>query len=82
VLVGVEAPGRLRVERSRRRARSGDPETFEAFEAREREENSSDPAGQQLAATFRLADRLIANDGDLDALKARVDELLSSLGSA
>ena len=82
VLVGVEAPARLRFERSRRRARSGDPESFEAFEARERQENSSDPAGQQLAATFRLADRVIENDGDLDTLRVRVDELLSSLGSS
>src|SRR5262245_1929150 len=78
VLVGVEAPARLRFDRSRRRARAGDPESFEAFEERERQENTTDPAGQQLAATFRLADRVLVNDGDLDALRARVDDLLST----
>jgi dephospho-CoA kinase len=81
VLLGVEAEPRLRFERSRHRARPGDPETFEAFLARERQENSADPAGQQLAATFDLADRVIANDGDLDALRRRVDQLLATLGA-
>ncbi|HJQ98001.1 MAG TPA: AAA family ATPase [Candidatus Polarisedimenticolaceae bacterium] len=80
VLVGVEAPAELRFERSRRRARAGDPETFEEFLARERQENSADPAGQQLAATFALADRVLVNDGNLDALRARVDDLLAGLG--
>ena len=79
VLVGVEAPAELRFRRSRSRARSGDPESFEGFLERERQENSSDPAGQQLAATFALADRVIVNDGDLDALRQRVDALLTSL---
>ena len=81
VLLGVEAEPRLRFERSRHRARPGDPETFEAFLARERQENSADPAGQQLAATFDLADHVIANDGDLDALRRRVDQLLATLGA-
>jgi len=80
VLVGIQAPPRLRFERSRLRARGGDPETFDAFLARERQENSSDPAGQQLAATFALADHVIPNDGDLEALRSRVEELLASLG--
>jgi len=79
VLVGVEAPAELRFERSRRRARPGDPETFEEFLARERQENSADPAGQQLAATFALADRVLVNDGNLDALRVRVDDLLAAL---
>jgi dephospho-CoA kinase len=81
VLLGVSAPAELRFARSRRRARPGDPETFEAFLARERQENSENPAGQQLLATFALADRVIDNDGGLDALHAKVDELVRSIGA-
>jgi dephospho-CoA kinase len=81
VLVGVDAPPAMRYERSRLRARPGDPGTFEAFAARERQENSVNPAGQQLAATLALADHVIENDGDLERLRARVDGLLQELGA-
>jgi dephospho-CoA kinase len=79
VLVGVRAKAEVRFARSRSRARPGDPETFEAFLERERQENRSDPAGQQLDATFRLADRILDNDGDLDHLREGVDRLLDAL---
>lgn len=79
VLVGVRAPAEVRFARSRQRARPGDPESFEAFVARERQENSANPAGQQLAATFALADRIVENEADLAGLHAQVDALLRSL---
>jgi dephospho-CoA kinase len=81
VLVGVDAPREVRYARSRTRARAGDPESFEKFTARERQENSANPAGQQLGATFALADRVVNNDGDLAELHRRLDELLRSLGA-
>ena len=81
VLLGVEAPAELRFARSRRRARPGDPGSFAEFAAREREENSTNPAGQQLLATFALADRVVDNDGDLDGLHLKIDALLHSLGA-
>ncbi len=65
VLLGVRAGEETRFRRSRRRARPGDPETLDEFRRRERQENSDDPAAQQLAATFRLADRVLENDGSL-----------------
>jgi dephospho-CoA kinase len=79
VLVGVRAPAEVRFARSRQRARPGDPETFEAFLERERQENRDDPSGQQLDATFRLADRILDNDGALDRLREAVDRLLAEL---
>jgi dephospho-CoA kinase len=82
LLLGVEASASLRYARSRSRARPGDPATFEEFLARERQENSANPAGQQLAATFALADRVIGNDGDLPALRSKVVALISSLDGA
>jgi dephospho-CoA kinase len=75
-LLGVRAPAEVRYERSRRRARPGDPASFEEFLSRERQENSLNPAGQQLQATFDLADRIIENDGDLGALRAQVVALV------
>jgi dephospho-CoA kinase len=80
VLLGVTAPEPVRFVRSRSRARPGDPATFEEFVARERQENSANPAGQQLAATLALADHVIENDADLPALHRKVDALLKTLG--
>lgn len=79
-LISVDASLRVRFERSLRRRRAGDPETLEEFVAREEQENSSDPAAQQLRATAALADAVVLNDGTLEDLHARVDALLESLG--
>ena len=80
VLLGIRAPAELRFERSRARARPGDPGTVEGFRAREEQENSSDPAAQRLDATFALAGRVIENSGGLDRLHAGIDEVLDELG--
>ena len=77
VLIGVRAPLELRFRRSLARDRAGDPQTLERFRRREEEENSSDPKAQQLEATFRLADRVLENDGGLDRLHEAVEQLLS-----
>jgi len=47
------------------------------------EERSADglTPGQQLAATFALSDHVLVNDGDLDALRVRVDDLLAALSA-
>jgi dephospho-CoA kinase len=80
VLLGVRAPAELRFARSRARARPGDPETLEAFRAREAQENSANPAGQQLEATFALADVVIDNDAGLETLHERLGDLVRSWG--
>ena len=79
VLLGVRASIDVRFGRSLDRARPGDPETLEAFRAREAEENRPGAHRQQLAATFALADRVIGNDGDLADLRAAVDAILDDL---
>lgn len=81
LLLGVQAPPQLRFARSCERARPGDPASFEEFLAREDQENSRSPAGQQLRATFSLADEVIDNGADLDALRARVDAVLARLAA-
>ena len=83
VLVAVDAAPEVRFTRLRLRARIGDPETFEAFQAlEERESVSDDPTTQQLIATIALADHWLQNDGGIEALKAAVGELIGQLESA
>ena len=79
-LVGVTAKVETRFARSLARARPGDPRTLAAFESRECEENSADPARQRLAATFDLADVVLNNDGTLADLRAAVDSLIAGPG--
>jgi len=81
LLLGVDAPARVRFLRSLARCRPGDPVTFEEFEERERQENSSDPDAQQLAATLGLADRVVTNGGSIEALHAEIDRVLAAPGS-
>jgi dephospho-CoA kinase len=80
VLVGIRAPLELRWERSRARGRTGDAGTLEEFRAVERRENASDPASQQLDATMALADHRVDNDGSIEVLHQRLDEVLRACG--
>ncbi|MCZ6697135.1 MAG: hypothetical protein O7A63_11415, partial [Acidobacteria bacterium] len=66
--------------RSLRRGRLGDGATIEEFAEKERRENSTTEAGQQLRATFGLADVKIINDGTIELLRDRVREALVKVG--
>jgi dephospho-CoA kinase len=76
VLVAIDAPIELRFTRSLERRRPGDPETVDDFRGREEQENTSDPAAQQLRATSALADVHLSNEGSLDDLRRQVDALI------
>jgi len=78
VLLGVTAPEEDRFQRALRRARPGDPETLDSFRQRESQENTDAPTAQRLRATFRLADRVLVNDGDLGHLHGALEQLLSA----
>jgi dCMP deaminase len=80
VLLFVDAPQRVRFERSLARARPGDPVTFaqfRAWEARQLDPHKGDPAAQAMAACRDLADERLNNDKDLDALRAKVDAFVA-----
>jgi dephospho-CoA kinase len=78
VLLWVVADEEVRFQRMRARGRVGDPDTLEGMREHEsRELGSADPAAQQLDAVEKIADRVIHNDGGLEALSA---ELASALG--
>jgi dCMP deaminase len=80
VLVFVDAPQRVRFERSRSRARPGDPATFEAFrawEARQMDPHEGDPAAQAMAACRDLAAERLDNVKGVEELSAKVDAFVT-----
>ena len=79
-LLGIDASMELRFERARLRGRLGDGDTLDEFRQREEEENTADPAAQQLRATLALADAQVRNDGSLSDLERQVDEILEAWG--
>ncbi len=80
VFLAVEANQAIRFERSRLRGREGAAVSFEQFAAEEAKElDSEDPANQQLVATRKLADAVIANDGSLEELHHALDNLIPRL---
>ncbi|MGD0102187.1 MAG: deaminase [Acidobacteriota bacterium] len=82
ILLAVDADQRIRFERSRKRAREGAAQTIEQFvEEEKRELESTNPASQQLQATRRKADVVVTNNGTLDDLHRKLDELLPPLMS-
>ena len=77
VMCFVDAPVRLRYDRSRGRARDGDPVSLEEFETAERAQmQSADPNAQQLAVCRELADFVIENDGSRAELEVKVERML------
>ena len=76
VLVGVDAPVEVRFERARRRGRSDDASTLEQFIRQEQAELAGSDTEQQLEAVFKLSDRIITNDGSLEELYRKVEQLL------
>ncbi len=79
-LVAVEADRAIRFERSRKRMREGAAQTLEQFvEEETRELNSNNASDQQLLATRNLADLILTNNGTLDEMHRRLDEVLPGL---
>lgn len=77
VLIWVEAPEELRLERLRGRGRPGDPADVSELRALEgRELASPDPAGQQLEAVRDLADFVVRNEGSREELGAQLQAIL------
>jgi len=78
-LVWVDADPETRLARIQRRGRPGDPETIERLRELEGREAAGDgnAAGQQLAAVETMADFVVHNDGDREALQREIQAVLS-----
>ena len=79
ILVGIDAPIELRFQRLQERNRVGDAKTLEEFKQQEEKENIENENNQQLDATFKLANKVINNDGNLEELHKKVDDLIEKL---
>jgi dCMP deaminase len=81
-LLGLEADPEIRFRRSRERGRENAARTLERFLEEESQElDSKDPARQRLNATMDMADLLVSNNGTLEELHRRLDQLLPPLMS-
>ena len=79
-LIEVRADQGARWERMNQRGRAGDPVDMEVVVRQEEAEASSkDEAGQALDATAEMADIVIDNDGTLEELERKLEEVWSNL---
>ena len=79
-LIEVRADEDSRWERMNLRGRAGDPVDKQVFlKQEEAEASSKDEAGQALDATAELADISIDNDGTLEELEMKLEEVWSDL---
>ncbi|HRH24325.1 MAG TPA: AAA family ATPase [Candidatus Paceibacterota bacterium] len=82
-IIIVDADEHLRYDRVKGRGSHTDDVTFEEFQAHEAREmtteDPSDPSFMDIAAVMRMADATIMNDGTLEELHAKIDEVLATL---
>jgi len=79
-LISVDAPIKLRFQRIKDRQRLDDDVDFEKFKTQEELEMESDnPASQQLQQLTDMADYKITNEGTLEELYQKVDEVLAEI---
>jgi len=78
-LISVDGPIEIRYERAKNRERIGDGKTLEEFRAAEEKEMYASESGQQLIPCMNLADYFVINDGTLERLRARTDEVMKAI---
>jgi dCMP deaminase len=78
-LIRIEAPLRVRFERTVARRRESDPMSFEDFVALEDREASGDATSQNLVQVEQLADEVLVNDGSVSELHPKIDTLVGRL---
>jgi len=78
-LIRVEAPQEVRFRRILLRHRESDPRTWEEFVELEKREAEGDETSQNLVKVELMADHTLTNDGSLESLYPKIDELLLRL---
>lgn len=76
IFVLINASPRIRFERMKKRARTGDPETFEEFQRQEENEFRF----FDLEGTMKLVEHKITNNSTLEDLYEKIDDLLQRTG--
>jgi dCMP deaminase len=78
-LLLVDAPLKVRFERSIARNRESDPITFDDFVEIENREAAGDANAQNMIQVERLADEIVVNDATIEELRPKVDDLVGRL---
>lgn len=76
VLLAVDAPIEVRFARARARGRDESAATLDEFRRKEELEMAGNETNQQLALCMAMADRTIVNDGTIEELRRKLEELL------
>ena len=79
VFVGIEAPIETRFKRLLERNRLGDAKTLEEFKQQEQRENLKSDTNQQLSETLKMSKYFILNNGTLEELHQKIDDLLNNI---
>jgi dephospho-CoA kinase len=84
VLIAVDAPREIRFRRLRERKKEGDPKTLEEFlEIDETDLGRNQPEyGQKVEECLKLADYLIINDGSINELNKKLEEIVKAILSS
>ena len=78
VLIAVDANAKLRFKRLQSRGREGDPKDFSEFKKLDDYENTG-KGTQNIEECIKHADFAVKNEGSLEALKKKIDEILTYL---
>ncbi len=78
ILLGVDAPQKLRFERMKSRRRQGDPKTFAEFKKIDDHEIKGGE-GQEVGKCLKMAEYIIKNDGTLEELMKKVESIANQL---
>jgi len=76
ILLAIDAPVELRYERVKQRGRQESVTTLEEFIKKEKEEMTDSEKGQQLHSCMKMADFMIMNDGALEDLHLKLEEIV------
>jgi dephospho-CoA kinase len=84
ILIAFDAPREIRFRRLRERKKEGDPKTFEEFlEIDETDLGKNQPEyGQNVEECLKLADYLIINDGSVNELNKKLEEIAKAILSS
>ena len=83
ILIGIDTPLEIRLERILKRNKDSDPKTreeIEKIEARDRGEGEKDH-GQQVDVCYKMADYFLTNEGSIEDIRLKVELLLKKLDS-
>jgi len=81
ILINIDAPIGVRLERMKRKTTEKNPKTLEELKRIEDIENSSNPMHQQIKKCQKLADIKIINNSTLQNLYKEIDQLFLNSGN-